>query len=146
MKFLIIDDRPGTVAILADLIRSQRHEVFALAFARAEGCMPNMLRKFDLTTQEALVAAKAIREFDPDFAFVDHDLGVEEVTGEEVIRLSGIPKPRCIGTSKMFDAQRSYCGIRAGFQKDDLDVPIWTEREHPKFLAWLKAFVDKTPH
>lgn len=144
MRFAIIDDRPETVEALADLIRSQGHEVFAVAFT-SEEVSPGMRLKFDLITRDVRAAAKGIKRFKPSFVLVDHDLG-DYVTGADVIHFSGLSPDRCIGMSRTFERQKSYCGIQAGFDKNALDVAIWVDREQPRFLNWLKALVDNPSH
>jgi len=139
-KFVIVDDAASLVATMAYLIRAQGHEALAIAF-NDSGCTRFLNRKeeLNLVTQDIRAVAEAIQNFSPDFIFLDHDLRCDGLTGEHVAQAAKIPREKCIGISSTYP--QPYCFQKLPGSIKDLDVPIYEDHEHPKFITLLQSLI-----
>lgn len=123
MKIVFVDDDYCYVRGMMSAAKSAGHEVLGVTtnrFLKWEDCC---------STRELDVMVCAIKDFNPDFVFLDHDLCLR-FSGKDIAELIGFPCEKLVGTS--YGGRQDYC--RWYFEDK-----VWSK--YPHFPSILLAFL-----
>lgn len=117
MRIVIVDDYGWIVKHMVDIAEQAGQEVLGVHIGESPNPKYAALDGIDkhLHTTDLDEAAAAIRAFDPDLVFLDHDLGIGEMDGEVLAEKIGLPQEKYVAMSSAYTQE--YCGRRIHFDK-----------------------------